>query len=406
MSDIAISSRSGGSADGVFSARTVVLILAIGILGFIGTLVLGAYAPDLRSGRNGGAHALSTAATGFSGIVRLAEATGRDPQITRDVHRLDTEDLVVLTPEAAATNVAPALEQRGGKPTLLVLPKWLTVGDPDRTGWVRHMGLKPAFEPNGVLAPATRLETARHRSGGAPLVILPDLPQNIRFISPRPLQTVSSAGMIPLITDGQNRIVLGQLPGQTLYVLADPDLLSNIGMADARQAASALDLLDWLNSNQAESIYFDVTLNGFGQSPSPLKLAFDPPFLAMTLAVAAAVLLAAWQGAVRFGSPRRRERAIAFGKAALIDNAAALVRKAGRHAMLGTRYADMIRDRACTEFGVSAHLRDGALEAHLDGLGRRARFSELAEAARTARDRHSVLSAAQALHVWLWEKNR
>ena len=43
-------------------------------------LVLGAYAPDLRSGHNGGAHALSNAATGFSGLVRLAEATGRNPR--------------------------------------------------------------------------------------------------------------------------------------------------------------------------------------------------------------------------------------------------------------------------------------------------------------------------------------
>lgn len=405
MSDVAIGAK-GSGADGVFRGRTVALILAIGILGFIATLVLGAYAPDMRSGRNGGAHALSTAATGYSGIVRLAEATGRNPQVTRDVHLLDTEDLVILTPEAAATNVSPALAEREGKPTLLVLPKWQTVADPDRTGWVRHQGLKPRFEPNGVLAPATRLEATRRRSGGAALVTSPDLPQDIRFASPRPLQTVASPGLIPLITDRQGRIVLGQLPNRTLYVLADPDLLSNIGMADARQARSALNLLDWLNSNDAESIRFDVTLNGFGRSPSPLKLAFDPPFLAMTLTIAVAALLAAWQAVARFGSPRRREREIAFGKAALIDNAAALVRKAGRYAMLGHRYADMIRDRAVTVFGVSSHLRDGALDAHLDGLGRQARFSELAEAARTARDRHSVLSAAQALHLWLWEKNR
>ena len=405
MSDIAIGAR-GSSGDGAFRARTIVLILAIGILGFIATLVLGAYAPDLKSGRNGGAHALSPAATGFSGIVRLADATGRDPWITRDARLLDTEDLVVLTPETGATDLSAILAQRLGKPTLVVLPKWQTAGDPDRTGWVRHQGLKPAAEPNGVLAPRDRLRVGRRRSGGAPLVTAPDLPRDIAFVSPRPLQTVSGAGLIPLITDRQGRIVLGQLPDRTLYVLSDPDLLSNIGMADARQAASALALLDWLNSNEAESIYFDVTLNGFGRSPSPLKLAFDPPFLAMTLAVAVAVLLAAWQGAVRFGAPRRRPRAIAFGKAALIDNAAALVRKAGRYAMLGGRYADMTRDRAASVFGVAPQLRDGALDAHLDGLGRTARFSDLAEAARSARDRHAVLAAAQALHNWLWEKNR
>ncbi|MEJ8629960.1 hypothetical protein P0F65_09395 [Sphingomonas sp. I4] len=33
----------------------------------------------MRSGHDGGTHALSNAATGFSGIVALAGATGRNP---------------------------------------------------------------------------------------------------------------------------------------------------------------------------------------------------------------------------------------------------------------------------------------------------------------------------------------
>ena len=187
-------------------------------------------------------------------------------------------------------------------------------------------------------------------------------------------------------------------------MIADPDLLSNQGISDVHQAAATLALLDWMNANDATTINFDVTLNGFGRSPSPLKLAFEPPFLAMTLAIAAAVLLAAWQATARFGSPRRRGRAIAFGKAALIDNTAALVRKAGRQAMLGSRYVDVIRDRAAVVFGISTRLRDGALDDYLDQLEGRARFTQLAEAATSARDRHSALLAAQALHRWLWEK--
>ncbi|MDB5707263.1 MAG: hypothetical protein JWN66_4379 [Sphingomonas bacterium] len=404
MSDVTISR--GNGEDGAFRARTVVLILAIGILGFIATLVLGAYAPDLRSGRNGGAHALSTAAVGYSGIVRLAQATGLNPQIVRDEHLLDTEDLVVLTPEAGATDISKALAQRSGRPTLILLPKWDVVADPLHPGWVRYTGLKYPFDPEGVLAPKDKLTIARHPSGGSPLVTSADLPRTIHFVAPRPLQTMSGGGLKPMITDQQGRIVLGQLPDRTIYVLSDPDLLSNIGMADARQARSALELLEWLNSNEASSVSFDVTLNGFGHSPSPLKLAFDPPFLAMTLTVAIAVLLAAWQAIARFGAPRRRARAIAFGKAALIDNAAALVRKAGRQAMLGGRYVDVVRDRAAIVFGLPPRLRDGALDAYLDGLGRSARFTELAEKASDARDRHEVLYAARALHKWLWEKSK
>ena len=88
--------------------------------------------------------------------------------------------------------------------------------------------------------------------------------------------------------------MLGKLGNGPLFVLADPDLLNNHGMADARRAAAALALLDWLNSTDAEAVHFDVTLNGLGNSKSPLKLAFDPPFLAVTLALVAALLLAAF----------------------------------------------------------------------------------------------------------------
>src|ERR1700745_945236 len=84
--------------EGAFNPKTMLLITAIGALAFIAMLVLGAYAPDLRSGRNGGAHALSNAATGFSGIVRLARETDRNPTIVRAVADLRNENLAVITP--------------------------------------------------------------------------------------------------------------------------------------------------------------------------------------------------------------------------------------------------------------------------------------------------------------------
>jgi hypothetical protein len=202
------------------------------------------------------------------------------------------------------------------------------------------------------------------------------------------------------VTDSRGRGVLVKFKDDPLYLLADPDLLSNRGMGDRRQAAAALAMIDFLNSTGAKSVIFDVTLNGLGQTRSPLRLMFDPPFLAATLAIAAALLLAGLQAISRFGPPRRPERAIAFGKAALIDNAAALVRQARREAGLGGRYAEMIRDKAVTEFGVPARLRDEAVTEYLDRLDRHTRFSALAAAAAGARTREELVGAAQALHRW------
>ncbi|MDB5692318.1 MAG: hypothetical protein JWO81_1381 [Alphaproteobacteria bacterium] len=400
MSDVALSGQ--GPTEGAFKPATMLLILAIGIIAFVAMLVLGAYAPDLRSGHNGGAHALSNSATGYSGIVRLAQATGRNPVIVRNAAMLDTEDLVVLTPESGSTDMTRPLATRGMKPTLIVLPKWQTMADKTHGGWVRALGVVPAWEPEGVLNPQYKLKVGREFSHGAPLRTVPGYaPAEMRFTAPGALQTARGDGFRPIVADQAGHGVLLQFGDKPFYVLADPDLLSNKGMADERQAAAALAMLDFLNETGAKSIAFDVTLNGLGHSPSPLRLAFDPPFLGTTLAIAAALLLAALQALTRFGQARRPERALAFGKAALIDNTAALVRKAGREASLGARYAEMIRERAATFFGVPQRLQGAAIDDYLDGLdGSEGQFSKLAQAAAAAHRRDELLAAARALHQW------
>ena len=402
MSEIAITGQP--AADTAFRRGNMLLIVAIGVAAFFAMLVLGAYAPDMRSGGNGGAHALSKAATGFSGIVKLAEATGRGPEILRQDHLWDSEDLVILTPEAAATNLSDVMTTRSAKVTLVVLPKWHSQRDPDKPAWVRVSGLVRTGEPEGVLAPQWKLKVIRARTKGQMLVTVPPhAPGSMRFPAAPVTQFIAGEGLEPIVTDSSGRIVLGKLPNSPWFVLADPDLLNNHGMADPRRAQAALALLDFLNSTDAEAVYFDVTLNGLGHSKSPLKLAFDPPFLAVTLAILSALLLAGLQAIARFGVPLRPERAIAFGKAALVDNSAALVRKAGREAHLGGRYAAMIRERAAAVLRLPPTLPDDKVLARLDALKAERSFSTLAEEAATVRTREAVLAAARALHHWQQE---
>ena len=401
MSDVAIGPRP--EAANPFRRGTMLAIVAIGVLAFVATLVLGAYAPDLRSGKNGGAHALSNAATGFSGLVRLAERTGRNPVIVRAAGELDSEDLAIITPERAQTNIGDILAQRGGRITLVVLPKWASEGDPLKPGWVRVGGLLPPFQPEGVLAPAWELKVARRRTKNEPLrTVAEGWPQDIAFNAPRIEQTISGDSLEPIVTDRDGRVILGRKRDRQLYVLADPDLFNNHGMADERQAKAALALLDYLNSTDAEAILFDVTANGLGHSRSPLRLAFDPPFLAVTLTIFAAMLLAGIQALFRFGAARRPERAIAFGKAALVDNSAALIRKAGREPRLGARYAEVIRERAAALLRLGPGNRE-LVDARLEALNGRNSFAALAAAAANAQHRDDLLGAARSLHHWVEE---
>ena len=392
------------AADGAFNARTMLLITAIGALAFIAMLVLGAYAPDLRSGRNGGSHALSNGATGFSGIVKLVQETGRNPLIVRSDPDLQSEDLTVISPEHGWTDLSEVLGRRGARATLLVLPKWDAAPDKQRPGWVRVSGLLPAADPARTLYPATPFTIAREKTHGEPLrTLAAGAPAELQFLAPSVLQTVGSKDIEPLIVNARGAIVLGKLKRGQFYILADPDLLNNHGMGDERQARAALALLDFLNSTGATAIRFDVTTNGLGRSRSPLKLAFDAPFLAVTLTIFAAMLLAGWQALVRFGPVRRPERAIAFGKAALVDNSAALIRKAGREAHLGGRYVDVARDRAVALFRLPPSLDSQTLESRLEALNPRRSFAATAQAAEQARNREELLGAAQSLNVWLEE---
>jgi hypothetical protein len=360
---------------------------------------------------------LSNSAVGFSGIVQLANATGRNAVVIRNEHQLDSEDLLVVTPDHGTDDLGPVLNNRNAKPTLIVFPKWDTVPDKDHEGWVKVAGLLFPFDPDHMLYPGATFPIGRRRTGGQIMLQpTPDFVAGPAFRAPRVLQVITGVKAVkdqkkplkltPLLTDGHGGIVLAKYGDQPLYLLADPDLMSNAGMRDPRQAAAALAMLDWLNSTGANSIGFDVTMNGFGHSQSPLKLAFTPPFLAMTLTLAAVLALVGWHALGRFGPIRPRARAIAFGKAVLVENSAKLIRRAGRETDIGGRYVQVIRERAVATFGVPARLKDAALDAYLDKLSGRGgvRFSELARAAEATRDRASLVAAARALHHWQKEK--
>jgi hypothetical protein len=95
-------------------------------------------------------------------------------------------------------------------------------------------------------------------------------------------------------------------------------------------------------------------------------------------------------------------RAIQFGKAALVENSAALVRQAGREVRLGAAYADLVRDEAARAGAAPPNLQGEALEAYLDRFSRPGEppFRPLADAVREAQDRPSLLAAARALFAW------
>ncbi len=161
MSDIAIGRK---KASNPFQAGAIALMLVLGIVGFIGLLVLGAYAPDMRSGQNGGGHALSNSAVGYSAIVQLARVTGRHPRILRSEHEFGTENLLIVTPGKPLHRHEPGDAARCQSRHCSFCPNEETRANPKHRGWVDWVGLQPIHMPIGVLAPEIRFTMSQHRS--------------------------------------------------------------------------------------------------------------------------------------------------------------------------------------------------------------------------------------------------
>jgi hypothetical protein len=399
----------------VFRPAVVLWMIVVGVVAFAGFIVLLAYAPDLRSEGGGGggqAHALSRSAVGYAGIVKLL---GEDAEVSRG-RAADEAGLLVLTPDANDTG-EDVNALRGDAQVLVVVEKWTYGDDQRRPGWVRRTGVDPLALYQALLGEVAGRITMRRDPRPADVTLrgvsAPWVGRTWKAGRVEHLTTIGGPDAFPLIVDGQGRAILAQVGGKNdetqTYVLSDPDLLNNLGMASVERATFANSLLRGLRSGSAP-IVFDVTLNGFERGRSLLKLALEPPFLAATLCVLAAALLTGLHAAARFGPARRPERAVALGKRALADNAAGLIRLAKREPRMAPRYAQLVREQVARAVGAPRDLGPEQQGAFLDRLTAGAvagpTLTELTEAAAAVRDPAALMRSAQALHRWRTEMTR
>lgn len=403
-----------GRAQGpAFSARAILALVLVGVVAFAGMTVLAAYAPDLRAGQDGRAHALSRSAIGYAGVPVLAKALGLPLMISRS--RLSRPALgrgaVILTPDLG--DQAKALEPfAGAGRVLIVLPKWLALPDPVRPGYVRKLdvlrtgkgwsALLTAYAPDTETAIRPGVARPVLHGAGGPFAAGTVLPMG-RIDR---LQTVRGDGWAPALTDESGGMVLAySRKDPRVLLLADPDLLNNQGLRDLNTARAGVAVLDVLSAGGTRPVLFDVTLAGYARSNGLGRLFFEPPFLAATLCALAAAILMGLQAMARFGQPRRRERAFALGARALVDNAADLIKLARREHELAPAYAALAGAQVRRAAGGGRELQAGWLD---DLAARRgaATPSELAAEAETIRTREDLLAFAAKLHDWRGEMMR
>ena len=399
----------GSARPPAFAAGAILALVVVSVIAAAAMAVLSAYAPDLRSGQDGRAHALSKSAVGYAGAPILMKALGATVLVSRTRPSRPSGSVVVLTPD-------PSLQAKDlqdypkGAQTLIVLSKWMAVPDAIRPNMVSKVGV---IQDKGAVqkllasyAPESRLTVRkgvfRPTLHGADGAFYGSGPLRLGRIDS--LRTLSGKGWIPLLTDEAGNAVLVQsAKTPSVWVLADPDLLNNQGLGSRDTARVGAMILEAARDGD-RTILFDVTLNGFERGRGLGRLMLEPPLLAATLIAAAAGLLMGLHALARFGQPRARGRAFALGARALVDNSADLVRMARKEHELAPAYADL------TQALVARAAGGHAAQAHwLDELARRrgvASPAELAAEADTAKTRDDLLAVARKLYDWRGEMTR
>ncbi len=249
MSDVQTATTTPLSGDGdgrLFSPKVVLGMILAGVFAFSAFVVLSTYAPDLQTGDNGRAHALSKSAVGYGGMVRLLRNLGEPVIVSRRDLSDEEPALIIFAPDRDVSREAYAKAAHLSSRTLVVLPEWRGGMDPKHPGWVA--ALEP-MGPNaqiGLLkaiglpkaATAVAKDTAPRRLIGAP-----DSPAEGMSIETGPirnLQTISGPGLVPVLTDAQGRIVPARRMPTETYILADPDLINTMGLKDIRTAKAGV----------------------------------------------------------------------------------------------------------------------------------------------------------------------
>lgn len=420
-----------------FSPRTVLGMVLVGAAAFLAFLWFVGAGMTGGNTNNGQATVGGRGLVGYAAMADYLERRGYAVSRVQSKANLKQPGLLVLTPPhfINGQDIAQLVARRRRVgPTMVILPKWQPVplnaqANPKaRQGWI---ALGPPMAPvwnrfhDDIAIDIKPMraggKTARWTGAGA----AGELPAAENVMSGK------GDNVIPLVIGDQDaRILAGYIgndggrtdaldaiaetdfeiePGEDdgLYPLVfvfEPDLVNNYGFADQANAQLAERLVRASLDGAEKKVMFDLTLNGFARSQNLLTLAFTPPFLAATLCLLLAAVVTGWRSFNRFGPPRLATRALAFGKRALVGNAAGLVRRTRRLYLVAPPYADAARDRLARALALPQRLDVAQVEAAIDrALAARAPeaepFSQAAARLRAARRPLELLRAAQALHA-------
>ncbi len=395
------------SDEPVFSRRLLIGWIAGAVVVFAISLYLMGTS-QVTGPDNTGPSTYSRSAIGHAGIAEVLQ------RLDLPVVKSSSNSLQRLSPGSVLVIAEPRVSRESedairtllkANTILLVLPKWNGPPSEQKPGWLRDVGERSLAEPRWALnLVAPRAEVVRERAEVT-------WTTNALGLAPNPvspIQLVRGAGLRPII-GAERGMLVGEIVdrNQRIWVLADPDIISNHGLAREGNAALAVALVQRLRTGSG-IVVFDETVHGYtGRASSPFLLLFRFPFVVATAQGLIAVALLLWATLGRFGAPQSAPPPLSAGREGLLQNMAKLIEFTGHQQVMIRRYVqETVRDVA-RQLHAPRGLTGDAMIAWLQRVGRargvEADCGALMRRADELRDPSSLVGLAREIHRWKGE---
>src|SRR6185312_7736086 len=249
---------------------------------------------------------------------------------------------------------------------LLVLPKWVAAADFTNRQWAKQVYRLPSENADDILHIVA--------SHGSTKIVQREIGwRSNRFGGEASLaqpQLMTADGLTPLI-DSNLGVLLGEADDSygRLWVLSDPDLISNQGLKHGDNAVIAVGMVQQLLP-KGGSIIVDEVIHGFRREPNVWRALFEFPIIIITINAVGAVAVLLWAATGRFGSPAPVEPPLKAGKTTLIGNAAGLLLFGGHTAEILGRYLAVTIADVARRVHAPAQLTGDALDQWLERIGK------------------------------------
>jgi hypothetical protein len=317
-----------------------------------------------------GPSTFSRSAIGYEGIAdvlqQLSVAVVKSRSSSLD--KLSPGSVLVIAEPMHTAQTEETIRTLLKAPTiLLVLPKWIGLPSEEKPGWLQKVAQAPPADARWTLnLVAPRGEVVREAGSIAWTTNTLQIAPNVDA----PVQLVRGDRLRPVIGAMQGMLV-GEISDKDhkIWVLADPDVLSNHGIARPDNAALAVAMINKLGRRDG-GVVFDETVHGFlVRTASPFLLMFRFPFVVATAQGLIAALLLLWATLGRFGAPQIAPAPLSAGREGLLSNMAKLVEFTGHQDVMVRRYVqETIRDVAA-QLHAPRELAGSALIAWLKRVG-------------------------------------